>query len=155
MRAFIAELDEAEAREQRGEPIHLGDMMIRLMRVAIQHNTAVEERRVEEREDAARELEALRADLMKIAGEHARPGRRARAAREVEERFARTALPRNVKRITVRGSGGAESLEQGFRGNSEWTDRAKRALIARGYAAADAELKAHGARPARAGLLTG
>jgi hypothetical protein len=44
----------------------------------------------------------------------------------------------------VRGSGGAESLEQGFRAQREWTDRAKRALIARGYAAADAELQAYG-----------
>lgn len=144
VRAFIAELDEAEARGQRGEPIHLGDMLMRLMRVAIQSNTALEERLAEEREDVIRELEALRTDLVRIAGEHARPGRRARAAREVEERFARTALPRNVHRITVRGSGGAESLEQGFRGQREWTERSKRALIARGYAAADAELHAHG-----------
>ena len=120
-------------------------MMIRLMRVAIQHNTALEERLVAEREDAIRELEALRADLVKIAREHARPGRRGRAARAVEERFARTALPRSVQRITVRGSGGAESLEQGFRGQREWTEHAKRALIARGYAAAEAELRAHDA----------
>jgi len=145
VRAFIAELDEAEAREQRGEPIHLGDMMLRLMRVAIQHNTAVEERIVEDREEATRELEALRADLIRIASEHARPGRRSRAAQAVEERFARTTLPRNVKRITVRGSGGAESLDQSFRGQREWTERAKRALIARGYAEADAQLNAHGA----------
>lgn len=144
VRAFIAELDEAEARGQRGEPIHLGDMLVRLMRVAIQSNTALEERLAAEREDAIRELEALRTDLVRIAGEHARPGRRARATRAVEERFARTALPRSVERITVRGSSGAESLEQGFRGHREWADRAKRALIARGYAAADAELQAHG-----------
>ena len=52
VRAFIAELDEAEARERRGEPIHLGDMMVRLMRVAIQHNTALEERLATERENA-------------------------------------------------------------------------------------------------------
>ena len=145
VRAFIAELDEAQARERRGEPIHLGDMMIRLMRVAIQHNTALEERLAGEREDATRELETLRADLVRIAGEHARPGRRARAARAVEERFARTKLPRSVQRITVRGSGGEESLEQGFRWQRDWTERAKRALIDRGYAAADAELHAHGA----------
>ncbi len=144
VRAFIAELDEAEARERRGEPIHLGDMMIRLMRVAIQHNTALEERLVNEREDAIRELESLRADLVTIAAENARPSRRARAARAVEERFARTALPRSVQRITVRGSGGAESLEHSFRGTREWTERAKRELIARGYAAADAELQAYG-----------
>ena len=144
VRAFMAELDEAEARERRGEPIHLGDMMIRLMRVAIQHNTALEERLVNEREDAIRELESLRADLVTIAAENARPGRRSRAAQAVEERFARTALPRSVKRITVRGSGGAESLEQSFRGTREWTEHAKRGLIARGYAAADAELQAFG-----------
>jgi len=144
VRAFIAELDEAEARERRGEPIHLGDMMIRLMRVAIQHNTALEERLADERDDAIRELESLRADLVTIAAEHARPGRRVRVARAVEERFARTALPRSVQRITVRGSGGAESLEQSFRGHREWTERAKRRLIARGYAAAEAELQAYG-----------
>ena len=144
MRAFIAELDEAEARERRGEPIHLGDMMLRLMRVAIQHNTALEERLADEREKAIREVESLRADLVTIAAEHARPGRRARAAWAVEERFARTALPRSVQRITVRGSGGAESLEQSFRGTREWTEHAKRGLIGRGYAAADAELQAYG-----------
>ena len=145
VRAFIAELEEAEARERRGEPIHLGDMMTRLMRVAIQHNTALEEQLAADRERSTRELEALRADVARIATEHARPGRRGRAARAVEERFARTALPRSIPLITVRGSGGAESLEQGFRGRSEWSERAKRALIERGYAAADAELRAYGA----------
>jgi predicted acylesterase/phospholipase RssA len=144
VRAFIAELDEAEARERRGEPIHLGDMLVRLMRVAIQRNTALEERLVAERENAIREVESLRADLVRIASEHARPGRRGRAARAVEERFAHTALPKSVQRITVRGSGGEESLEQGFRAQREWTEHAKRALIARGYAAADAELRAYG-----------
>lgn len=147
VRAFIAELDEAEARERRGEPIHLGDMLVRLMRVAIQRNTALEEGRAAERETAIRELEALRADLVEIAREHARPGRRGRAARAVEERFAQTALPKSVQLITVRGSGGEESLEQGFRAQREWTEHAKRALIARGYAAADAELTAHGIDP--------
>jgi len=147
VRAFIAELDEAEAREQRGEPIHLGDMLVRLMRVAIQRNTALEERLVAERENAIQEVDALRADLVKIAQEHARPSRRGRAARAVEERFAHTALPRRVQRITVRGSGGAESLEHNFRGQREWTEDAKRALIVRGYVAAEAELRAHGVDP--------
>jgi predicted acylesterase/phospholipase RssA len=144
VRAFIAELDEAEARELRGEPVHLGDMLIRLMRVAIQRNTALEEQLADERDAAIRELDALRGDLTRIVAEHARPGRRGRAARAVEERFARTALPRHVPRITVRGSGGAESLEAGFRSRHEWSEESKRALIARGYAAADAELAAHG-----------
>ena len=147
VRAFIAELDEAEARERRGEPVHLGDMLIRLMRIAVQRNTALEERLAAERDTATRELELLRADLVRIVSEHARPGRRGRAARAVEQRFARTPLPRRVQRITVRGTCGAESLEQGFRGQREWTDRAKRALIVRGYEAADAELREYGLEP--------
>jgi predicted acylesterase/phospholipase RssA len=143
VRAFIAELDEAEARELRGEPVHLGDMLIRLMRVAIQRNTALEEQLADERDAAIRELDALRGDVTRIVSEHAIRGRRGRAARAVEARVARTALPRHVPRITVRGSGGAESLEAGFRTHREWSEESKRALIARGYAAADAELAAH------------
>ena len=114
VRALIAELDEAEAREPRGEPVHLGDMLVRLMRVAIQRNTALEEQLADERDAAIRELEELRGDVTRIVTEHARPGRRGRAARAVEERFARTALPRRVPRITVRGSSGAESLDAGL-----------------------------------------
>ena len=144
VRAFIAELDEAEARELRGEPVHLGDMLIRLMRVAIQRNTALEEQLADERDAAIKELDTLRGDVARIVAEHARPGRRGRAARAVEERFAQTTLPRSVLRITVRGSGGAESLDAGFRGHREWSEDSKRALIARGYATADAELAAHG-----------
>ena len=144
VRAFIAELDEAEARELRGEPVHLGDMLVRLMRVTVQRNTALEEQLAAERGVASRELDALRADVIRIVGEHARPGRRGRAARAVEERFARTDLPRHVGVITVRGSSGSESLDPSFRTHREWRPEAKHALIARGYAAADAELEAQG-----------
>jgi predicted acylesterase/phospholipase RssA len=143
IRALIAQLDEAEARERRGEPVHFGDMLIRLMRVAIQRNTALEERLAAERDAACRELESLREDLVQLAREHARPGRRHRAARAVEERFARSPLPRSVPQLLVRGSGGRDSLELGFRGSSEWSEHAKRALIARGWDAADAELRAY------------
>jgi predicted acylesterase/phospholipase RssA len=143
VRAFIAELDEAEARELRGEPVHLGDMLVRLMRVAIQRNTALEEQLADERDAAIAELESLRRDIARIVGEHALPGRRGRAARAVEERFARTGLPRRVERITVSGSGGAESLDPSFRNHREWSEDAKRTLIRRGYTAADAELAAH------------
>jgi predicted acylesterase/phospholipase RssA len=148
IRALIAQLDEAEARAQRGEPVHLGDMIVRLMRVAIQRNTALEEQLAAERDAACRELEELQADVVRLAHEHARPGRRARAARAVEERFARTRLPRNVPQIVVRGSAGVDSLEHGFRESPEWAEHAKRALILRGWNAADAELRAY-----EAGLL--
>ena len=145
VRALIAQLDEAESRAARGEPVHLGDMIIRLMRVTIQRNTALEEQLAAERDAACQELEALRADLVQLVREHARPGRRNRAARAVEERFASTTLPRTVPRIVVRGVAGADRLEQGFRESPEWTDHAKRALIERGWAAADAELRAYDA----------
>ena len=143
VRALISQLEEAEAREGRGEPVHFGDMLVRLMRVAIQRNTALEERLAAERDDACRELEALRADVVRLAREHARPGRRGRAARAVEERFARTGLPRAVPHVIVRGTAGTDSLEVGFRGSSEWAERSKRALIARGWAAADEQLRAY------------
>lgn len=143
VRALIAQLDEAEARAGRGEPVHFGDMIVRLMRVTIQQNTALEERLAAERDAACRELEGLRTDLVRLAREHARPGRRTRATRAVEERFARTGLPRNVPQIIVRGSAGADSLEHGFRESPEWAEHAKRALIVRGWEAADAELRAY------------
>ena len=44
----------------------------------------------------------------------------------------------------MRGSSGAESLDPGFRNQREWSETAKRALIERGWAAADAELDAYG-----------
>jgi predicted acylesterase/phospholipase RssA len=144
VRAFITELQEAEEREARGEPVHLGDMLIRLMRVSIQRNTAVEEQLVEERERTTRELQQVREDVLRIVREHARPGRRNRAVRAVEERFAATPLPRIVPRIVVRGSAGAESLDAGFRNQPEWPERQKRALIARGWRLADEQLRAHG-----------
>ena len=150
VRSLIEQLDEAEARERRGEPVHFGDMLVRLMRVAIQRNTALEERLAAERDAACRELESLRDDLVRLAREHARPGRRNRAARAVEERFARSPLPRSVPQILVRGSGGRDSLELGFRGSADWSERSKRALIARGWNAADAELGAYEALLAQA-----
>jgi predicted acylesterase/phospholipase RssA len=145
VRALIAQLDEAEARAERGEPVHFGDMIIRLMRVTIQRNTALEEQLAAERETACRALEALRADLVRIAHEHARPGRRTRAAQAVEERFAQTRLPRSVPQIVVRGSAGPDSLEHGLRESPDWPEASKRALIARGWEAADTELRAYDA----------
>ena len=143
VRAFIAELQEAEERERRGEPVHLGDMLLRLMRVAIQRNTLLEEQIVVEREEHVAELERLREDVVRLAREHAAPGRRARAARAVEERFARTPLPRRVRRITVSASAGSDGLDAGLRPQS-WPDEQKRTLIARGRRLADQELRRHG-----------
>jgi len=60
IRAFLAEIEDAEARAARGEPAHLADMMVRLARVSILRNTHREERLAIETDLSLRELRALR-----------------------------------------------------------------------------------------------
>ena len=145
IRAFIAELERAEERAAVGEPAHLVDMIVRLMRVSILRNNAMEERVATDKDESIRELEALRRDILALVREHVRgPGRRARATTAVEERFAAAQFSfrhdRLVPRITVHASAGEVSLDPGFRNQKEWTEEAKRALIRRGYELADREL---------------
>src|SRR6266511_3967255 len=68
-----------------------------------------------------------------------------RRLRERLERFETARFPfrhyRAIPRITVRGSVEEVSLEPGFRDQRPWTVEAKRELIERGYALADAELR--------------
>lgn len=130
VKALIAELREAEARDARGEPPHLLDMIRRLMRVAVLRNTVLEERLADERDVFA----ALRADVAQILT------RRPRLAAEVDARFEAAGIPRAIPRITVRATVGPISLEPRFRRQPPWTDEAKRALIRRGWELADAEL---------------
>ena len=156
IRAFIAELATAEARAARGEPAHMVDMLVRLMRVSLLRNSALEERSAVEADESIRELAALREDLLDVVREHVRsPGRRERAAREVEERFAAARFPfrrdRLIPRITVHASVAEVSLEPGFRSHKPWTHEAKHALISRGYELADQELRAAGFGRAMAG----
>jgi predicted acylesterase/phospholipase RssA len=149
VRAFVEELRQAEERERGGEPVHLGDMLIRLMRVAIQRNTELEERSADEQDASLRALASLRADMLEIVREHARPARRRAAVAAVERRFTATRFPfsrdRELPRITVRATAGKESLEVGgLRSQQPWTEDAKRVLIERGYALTDAVLEAEG-----------
>jgi predicted acylesterase/phospholipase RssA len=141
VKALDAELAEAELRVQRGEPGHLADMIVRLMRVAISRNTTVEERWADERDGSVHELARLREDVLEIVRTHAGDDATAR----VEERFAAACFPfrhdRELPRITVRGSAGPESLEPGFRTQRPWTEQAKRTLIERGYRLTDAALR--------------
>jgi predicted acylesterase/phospholipase RssA len=145
VRGFIAELKRAEERVARGEPAHLVDMIVRLMRVSILRNNALEERFADERDDSIRELESLRRDVLALVEQNVRgSGRRVRLADAVEERFAAARFPfrhdRLVPRITVHASVGEVSLEPGFRTQKPWTEEAKRTLIERGYELADREL---------------
>ena len=54
IRAFIAELNEAEERSRAGEPAHLPEMILRLTRAAIVRNTVIEEKTAEERDESIR-----------------------------------------------------------------------------------------------------
>jgi predicted acylesterase/phospholipase RssA len=140
VRALIAELRLAEARAERGEPAHWGDMIVRLMRVAVQQNTVVEEQVARETDKALAELERLRDDVGAIIRQEG--GRRGeRVARAVDERFAAAEFPfagdRFVPRIAVQASAGELTLETGLRRPQPWGEDEKRALIARGYALLD------------------
>jgi hypothetical protein len=120
-------------------------MLVRLMRVAVQQNTALEERTARGKDDALVELEALRADILRIIKDEG--GRRGeRIARAVDQRFGEADFPflgdRPIPRIAVSGSAGDLTLEAGLRHPTPWSESSKLALIARGYALLDDELRA-------------
>ena len=149
IRAFVAELRDAEERAARGEPAHAFDMLVRLMRASLLRNSALEERFATEKDESMRELGALRADLLALVREHIRGGaQRERALRAVEARFAAARFPfgrdRLLPRITVHASVAEVSLDPGLRNQRPWTVEAKRSLIARGYELLDRELRAVG-----------
>ncbi len=140
VRALIAELAEAEARDARGEPAHWGDMVVRLMRVAVQQNTLLEERFARDKDEGLAALEALRADVDAVVRREG--GRRGEhVAEAVAERFASAQFPflgnRLIPRIAVQGTAGEISLETGLRRPQPWPESEKRDLIARGYALLD------------------
>jgi predicted acylesterase/phospholipase RssA len=143
VRALIDELREAEERDARGEPAHWGDMIIRLMRVAVQQNTLLEERAARDKDEALAALAALRGDVGAIVRREG--GRRgARIAGAVDERFASAQFPflgdRLIPRIAVQGTAGEITLETGLRHPQPWPEIEKRELIARGYALLDEAL---------------
>jgi predicted acylesterase/phospholipase RssA len=145
IRALIAELEQAEQRAARGEPAHLVDMIVRLMRVSILRNNALEDRFADEKDSSIRELETLREDVLALVQRHVRGrGQRERLRAAVAERFAAARFPfrhdRLLPRITVSASAGEVSLEPGFRNQQPWSEEAKRALIARGYQLTSREL---------------
>ena len=146
VRAFLEELRQAEARDAQGLPAHLPEMIMRLTRAAIVRNTVVEEQAADEIDESIEELRRLNEDVRGLIRRDVRSKRdRARLERAVLERFETARFPfrhyRAIPRITVRGSVEEVSLEPGFRDQRPWTVEAKRELIERGYALADAELR--------------
>jgi predicted acylesterase/phospholipase RssA len=144
-RALHDELQRAAEREARGLPAHIVDIFSRLSRVAIIRNTALEEIVAGWRDQSVRELASLHDDVQRLLGEAGLPED---LTARVEERFASASFPfrhdRLVPRITVSGSVGEASLEQGFRNPRPWTIEVKRELIDRGYRLTDEELRSHG-----------
>ena len=136
VRALITELRDAEARGERGEPAHWPDMIVRLMRVAIQQNTVLEERVARDKDEALRALDALRRDVLAIV-QHEGGRRGDRLARSLEERFDTARFPflgdRAIPRIAVQSTAGEVSLETGLRNAQPWTEEDKQLLIRRGY----------------------
>jgi predicted acylesterase/phospholipase RssA len=140
VKALIAELREAEDRAERGEPAHWGDMITRLMRVAVQQNTVVEERVARDKDEALAALAQLREDVGAIARREG--GRRGeRIARALDDRFAAATFPflgdRLIPRIAVNATAGEVTLETGLRRLRPWGEEEKRTLMARGYSLLD------------------
>jgi predicted acylesterase/phospholipase RssA len=139
IRAFLAEIDEAEARALRGEPAHLADMLVRLARVSILRNTQREERLAVEKDLSLRELRGLRHDVLSLINDPS-------LHQAIDARFAAARFPfrhdRLVPRIVVRGSTEGTGLEPGFRTQPHWSEEDKRQLVRRGWQLADDELRA-------------
>ena len=110
-------------------------MIVRLMRVAIQQNTVLEERVARDKDEALARARGAPRDVDVIA--LTRADRGGRIARAIEERFDAARFPflgdRAIPRIAVQSSAGEISLETGLRNPQPWTEEAKRSLIRRGY----------------------
>ncbi len=149
VRALIAELEEAEARDRRGEPAHYIDMITRLMRLTVLRGTALEERYADETDASIHEFERLSRDVPELVRLH---GGSEQLAREVAARFAAAEFPfkreRALPRIMVNAGAEGVGLEARIRRGSEWTVEAKRTLIERGYDLTDIELNAFAAATA-------
>jgi predicted acylesterase/phospholipase RssA len=134
VKALIGELAAAERRAERGEPAHLGEMIVRLMRIAITRNTVLEEQRADEHDASVRALGALRDEVASLAADAAPPWRRRRIREEIERRFAAADFPfgtdRDLPRLMVRTDAGEHALDPGFR--TPWPNEARHGLIARG-----------------------
>jgi predicted acylesterase/phospholipase RssA len=144
VRALLAEVRLAEERVARGEPAHYGELIVRLMRVAIARNTVLEERLAAERETSVAELQRLRSEVVEAAVAAAPRRRRSELRAELEGIFGSARFPfrhdRHVPTLVVRATPGEDGLDPTFRGDEPWPEERKRALIERGYRLTDEAL---------------
>jgi predicted acylesterase/phospholipase RssA len=146
VRALIGEVRAAEERQERGEPPHLADMILRLMRVTVARNTELEVRSAAAKDASVRELAALRDSVLETVRRTAAPWRRRAAVAEVELHFATARFPfrhdRALPLTIVRGDPGDRALDPTFRSGLEWPVETKQALIDRGYELTSRALRA-------------
>ena len=93
VRALIGELRVAEERQERGEPPHLADMIVRLMRVTVARNTELEIRSARARDESVRALERCTTRCRDVVRRSAPRWRRRSAVAEVEACFAAASFP--------------------------------------------------------------
>ena len=112
VRALIAELEEAEARDRRGEPAHYIEMITRLMRLSVLRGTALEERFADETDQSIHELARLARELPQLVRDH---GASEELAQAVETRVLAAEFPfqreRALPRIMVRAGADGVALE--------------------------------------------
>jgi predicted acylesterase/phospholipase RssA len=146
IRALIGEVRAAEERQERGEPPHLADMILRLMRVTVARNTELEVRSAAAKDASVRELAALRDSVLDTVRRTAAPWRRRAAVAEVELRFASARFPfrhdRALPLTIVRGDPGDRALDPTFRSGLEWPVETKQELIDLGYELTSRALRA-------------
>ncbi|MGH3133876.1 MAG: patatin-like phospholipase family protein [Gaiellaceae bacterium] len=146
VRALLAEIRLAEERAGRGEPAHYGEMIVRLMRVAIARNTVLEEQLAAERDTSVLELQRLRQDVVSAALAAVPRWRRRKLRSELEGIFASARFPfrhdRHVPSLLVRATPGEDGLDPTFRRDEPWPEERKLALIERGYRLTDDALAA-------------
>ena len=141
VRALIAELEEAEARDRRGEPAHYIEMITRLMRLSVLRGTALEERFADEADQSIHELARLARELPQLVRDH---GASEELAQAVEKRVLGSRSFRSSASGRCRGSWCAREPKASrsksrIRRGAEWTEDGK--------ARADpARLRAHGRR---------
>jgi hypothetical protein len=121
-------------------------MIVRLMRVAIAHNTILEERLASERDTSVLELQRLRDEVISAALAATPKRRQARLRGELDKVFAAARFPfrhdRHIPSMVVRATAGDDELDPTFRGDEPWPEERKRALIERGYRLTDDALAA-------------
>ena len=139
----------AEERQERGEPPHLADMILRLMRVTVARNTELEVRSAEAKDASSASARGAPRRRARDCPAHRAPWRRrAAVARGRGSASPAPGFPfrhdRALPLTIVRGDPGDLALDPSFRSGLEWPVETKQALIDLGYELTSGALRARG-----------